>query len=192
MAQVTKTPTIILRGQSLKERQGNRDIVTVWEVGMWPGAHRTWWQIFPIVPQHEIKYKRSKVAFAVSFITLTLSTLDTKLLELPVQSLKGSPGRPRACPRCEKSHSGRPRSCRFPTFSIDWPYHWPDFVLVKHKVHILLLACSSVFLVPPLVKSCFLFLFLKAASNAYFRKLGLDIMEIPHWGNGGWLLINKT
>jgi len=40
----------------------------------------------------EIKYKRSKNAFAVTSITLTLVPLGNKLLELPVQSLIGSPG----------------------------------------------------------------------------------------------------
>ena len=38
------------------------------------------------------KYKRSKNAFAVTSIALTLVPLGTKLLELPVQSLIGSPG----------------------------------------------------------------------------------------------------
>jgi len=37
-------------------------------------------------------YKRSKNTFAVISIVLTLVTLGIKLLELPVQSLTGSPG----------------------------------------------------------------------------------------------------
>jgi len=38
------------------------------------------------------KYKRSKNAHAVTSIALTLVPLGTKLLELSVQSLIGSPG----------------------------------------------------------------------------------------------------
>jgi hypothetical protein len=38
------------------------------------------------------KYKRSKIAFAVTSIALSLVPLGTKLLELPAQFLIGSPG----------------------------------------------------------------------------------------------------
>ena len=38
------------------------------------------------------KYKRSKNVFAITFIALTLVHLCTELLQLPAQSLIGSPG----------------------------------------------------------------------------------------------------
>jgi len=40
----------------------------------------------------ETKYKRAKNAFAVTSIALTMVPFGTKLLELPMQSLIGSPG----------------------------------------------------------------------------------------------------
>ena len=71
------------------KRQKNREIAAGWAVGKW--APRARWQIFPIVPHHETKYKHSKNAFALTSIALRLEPLGTKLLELSVQSPIGSP-----------------------------------------------------------------------------------------------------
>jgi len=63
-------------------------------------APRAWLQIFPIVLQHETKYKHSKIAFAVTSIALRLKPLGTKLLELTAQSRKGSAGTLVGVPYC--------------------------------------------------------------------------------------------
>jgi len=59
------------------------------------------------------KYKRSKNVFAVTIIALSLGLIWARLLELPGQSLIGSPGTPPQPARCvppeERLPSGAPK-----------------------------------------------------------------------------------
>ena len=72
-----------------KKLQKNREIVVGWTLQ--GREHKDSWLEAPIGASPRTKYKRLKNVFAVTSIALTSERL-TQLLQLPAQSLSGSPG----------------------------------------------------------------------------------------------------
>jgi len=69
---------------------GNREIVGHGAVGVWMHRDIQLGASIGVIP--ETKYKRSRIAFSVISIALSLRQVGTRFLEIIAQSLIGSPG----------------------------------------------------------------------------------------------------
>jgi len=82
------------RAKILNKKEQNRELATEWAVGGLEAHGQL--MLSANVRRLGTRYKRSKIAFAVTSVTFIDVHICTELFELPAQSLIGSPGTLRA------------------------------------------------------------------------------------------------